>query len=300
MISGNDGVAMQVGQRATLKRSFTQEDFDRFAALSGDDNPIHVDPVFCARTRFGSTVAHGMLLYGTICRAIGTQLPGPGSLQIEQRMVFHHPTYAGTDISVQLEVVAADAHAQTAEIRTLVLLPDARPACDGRTLVRVPGGRGGFEGACAPEFWEGRSEAAALGPLAVGQAGSTRRVFTPEDLAQYTNLTGDSNPLFTDPAYARRAGFTGCLVPGPLVSGLFSKLLGTEVPGGGTNWLKQHLFFPAPAPVGDELTARVEIVRIRPEKFLVNLRGTCSDSSGRAVCRAESLVLVRDVAGMAS
>jgi len=44
----------------------TQADFDAFAAVSGDDNPIHVDPEFSAHTRFGRTVAHGMLLYSRL------------------------------------------------------------------------------------------------------------------------------------------------------------------------------------------------------------------------------------------
>jgi acyl dehydratase len=50
-------------------KTFTQAEFDAFARLSGDDNPIHVDPEFSARTRFGRTVAHGMLLYGVNCGA---------------------------------------------------------------------------------------------------------------------------------------------------------------------------------------------------------------------------------------
>ena len=61
------------GAVAILRRTFGQRDFDRFAALSGDDNPIHVDPEFAGRTRFGRTVCHGMLLYSTICRALTTR-----------------------------------------------------------------------------------------------------------------------------------------------------------------------------------------------------------------------------------
>ena len=112
---------------------------------------------------------------------------------------------------------------------------------------------------------------------------------------EYAELTGDTNALFRDPAYAHRVGFDGCIVPGPLLSSLFSKLLGTELPGRGTNWLKQHLVFPAVAMVGDEIDATVEIVRLRPEKFLVNLHDECKDSTGKTVCRAESLVLVKDL-----
>ena len=55
-----------VGETITRPLSFTQAQFDRFAALSGDDNPIHVDPQFAARTRFGRTVAHGMFLLSLI------------------------------------------------------------------------------------------------------------------------------------------------------------------------------------------------------------------------------------------
>jgi acyl dehydratase len=49
--------------------------------------------------------------------------------------------------------------------------------------------------------------------------------------------------------------------------------------------------------MGDEITARVEIIRLRPQKNLVNLIGTCSNSSGEWVCQAQSLVLVRDLEG---
>src|SRR5690606_41700541 len=59
----------EAGASATLrgnrvKRVVTQRDFDRFASLSRDDNPIHCDPAFASGTHFGATVAHGMFLYG--------------------------------------------------------------------------------------------------------------------------------------------------------------------------------------------------------------------------------------------
>ena len=54
---------LEIGQSAIAERVFSQSDFDRFAALSGDDNPIHVNPEFAARSRFGRPVCHGMLLY---------------------------------------------------------------------------------------------------------------------------------------------------------------------------------------------------------------------------------------------
>jgi acyl dehydratase len=288
-------MAIRIGQTATFKCSLTQKDFDRFAALSGDDNPIHVDPEFAARTRFGRTVAHGMLLYAAICRVLGTQLPGPGCRQLGQSLIFRHPTYAHTEISVHLEVVDLNVSRHLADIRTLVLLPDGKPACEGQTRVRMPG-RAGEPGDRQPRIDPPKnSDARTLGRLALGQRASIRRTFTREELAEYADLTGDTNPLFHDPDYARGAGFRGCIVPGPLLSCLFSRLLGTELPGRGTNWLKQRLVYPAAVAAGSEVCAAVEIVRLRPEKYLVNLSGTCADSAGITVCRAESLVLVKDL-----
>ena len=76
-----------------LEKVFTQADFDAFAELSGDDNPIHVDEVFSSKTRFGRTVSHGMLL-GTILRGMLDRLV-PGARQVEQKLMFPSPTYAG-------------------------------------------------------------------------------------------------------------------------------------------------------------------------------------------------------------
>jgi acyl dehydratase len=79
------------------------------------------------------------------------------------------------------------------------------------------------------------------------------------------------------------------------LGGLFSYLLGTELPGRGTNYLKQKLEFPAPAYPGRELIAAVEIVRLRPDKQLVNLRTVCTDPADTTVCQGEALVWISDV-----
>ena len=128
------------GAIATLYRTFDQRDFDRFAALSGDDNPIHVDPAFAARTRFGRTVCHGMLLYSTICRALTDEL-GPGFVQQEQELMFVTPTYTGEEVAVRLEVTAVQPESGLADISTVITRPDGAIACQGRTLVALPGAR---------------------------------------------------------------------------------------------------------------------------------------------------------------
>ncbi|MBI5300556.1 MAG: phosphate acetyltransferase [Chloroflexi bacterium] len=117
----------------------------------------------------------------------------------------------------------------------------------------------------------------------IGQAAALRRTFTANDLAEYASLAGIAANEVSS-------------IPGPLLSGMFSCLMGTELPGRGTNWLKQKLAFPAPAHVGEEITATVEIVRVRSDKELVNLRTMCINARGESVCEGEALVLVKDVA----
>lgn len=308
---------LKPGAVATLYRTFAQRDFDRFAALSGDDNPIHVDPAFASRTRFGRTVAHGMLLYSTVCRALTEEL-GPGFTQRQQELMFVTPTYTGEEVAVRLEVIAICPHllpvtlsgstspgalqqtsseGSLADISTVITRPDGAIACQGRTVVHLPplppSLRGKGESSAPSLAGEGSGERS-LKWLALGQSAECTRTFSVADLLEYRDLSGDANPAFSDAAYVHAQGWPGLCVPGGLLGGLFSFLLGTRLPGRGTNWLKQRLVFPAPCYAGQEITARVEIVRLRPEKDLVNLRGTCT-AAGQVVCEGESLVLVKDL-----
>lgn len=82
----------------------TQEEFDLFARISGDDNPIHVDPAFSARTRFGRTVSHGMLIYSKLWGLIVEAVPH--ARQLSQVMMFPHPCFAGEAVNLSVEEIA--------------------------------------------------------------------------------------------------------------------------------------------------------------------------------------------------
>lgn len=289
-------MTVDVGQVERFSRCFSQEEFDRFAALSGDDNPIHVDPAFSANTTFGATVAHGMLLYSAVSSVLGTRLPGPGTLQLEQELMFPSPTYAGEEITVQVEVTAVWPTDGLAALTTVVLRPDENVGLQGRTLVWLPG-MPSYNGPSPDPRASTPTPSSPFKGLDVGQQAETQRTFTPQDLDEYADLTGDTNPIFTEATYAQQQGLAGTVIPGSLLGGLFSYLLGTQLPGRGTNYLKQRLVYPEPAYPGERLTATVEIIRLRPTKELVNLRTICTKSAGEMVCAGEALVLVRDVEG---
>ena len=83
----------KVGYQETFKRSFAQDDFVRFADLSSDNNPVHIDPKFSARTRFGRTVAHGMLLSSMICRVLNAQFAGNAYVSYRRHRAVYPANY---------------------------------------------------------------------------------------------------------------------------------------------------------------------------------------------------------------
>ncbi|MBI1890462.1 MAG: MaoC family dehydratase [Burkholderiales bacterium] len=283
-----------VGFTHQFKRIFTQGDFNRFAALSGDDNPIHCDPVFAKTSHFGATVAHGMMLYSTICKGLSEAF-GPSVVQLEQELMFPNPTYVGDEVTVTLEV--KDIHPDhSLDVATIITKPGQADqplvTCQGASRVCPNGVRAGI----GP--WRAAVEEASdaeLYGLTVGMRASSTRTFTEADLEEYADLTGDKNPLFRSADIARAQGFDRCLIPGPLLSGMFSDLLGTKLPGRGTGWMKQKNRFPQLAYLGQTLTATVEIVRLRADKELVNLKSTVTTADGTLVCDGETLVLVRNL-----
>ncbi|GGD18328.1 hypothetical protein GCM10011342_28770 [Aquisalinus flavus] len=117
--------------------------------------------------------------------------------------------------------------------------------------------------------------------MKVGDSARTRRQFTSAEVAQWQALTGGHD--------------TSGIVPNPLVASLFSYLLGVELPGAGTNYLKQEIEWLAPAPLDSVLTASVSITRLRPEKSLVDLATRCTDESGNEICTGRALVYVGEV-----
>jgi acyl dehydratase len=117
------------------RRTFTQADFDRFAALSGDRNPIHVDPVYAAKARFGRPVAHGMMLYAVICAVAAEAFPG--AVQEEQSLVFPAPTYTDEEMTIRLTVRSRDAGRSVAAVQ--ITDPAGRATCTGEMTLRWEG-----------------------------------------------------------------------------------------------------------------------------------------------------------------
>ena len=115
---------------------------------------------------------------------------------------------------------------------------------------------------------------------------SRTRQFTNADVADYLQLVDDPNPLYRGKSPE---------LPPSLLGGMVSWLLGVDLPGRGTNWLKQHYRFHQVVTTPATVTTTVAITRLRPDKGLVNLSSTC-EVDGAIAVSGESLVLATDVA----
>jgi len=90
-----------VGQCAELTHRLERADVDAFAGLTGDDNPLHLDPEFAARTQFRRPVVHGMLSASFLSTLIGTVLPGEGALWLSQSIAFQAPAFVGDTLQIR-------------------------------------------------------------------------------------------------------------------------------------------------------------------------------------------------------
>lgn len=139
-----DGLSLEdlsIGHGAEISHRVEGADLDAFAALTGDDNPIHLDQAFAAATPFGGRIAHGMLLAGYISAVLGAKLPGPGAIYISQTLRFRRPVRIGDQVIARAEVCAIDAATARVTLTTTCTVA-GKTVVEGEAVVMV-GRRGG-------------------------------------------------------------------------------------------------------------------------------------------------------------
>ena len=95
---------LTVGHSASLTRTLTRRDIELFAALSGDVNPAHLDEVYAKTDRFHGIVGHGLWTGALVSAVLGTVLPGPGTVYLEQDIKFRKPVHPGESVTVTVTV----------------------------------------------------------------------------------------------------------------------------------------------------------------------------------------------------
>lgn len=127
-----------VGQEAELSKTVTDADVMAFARVTGDFNPVHVDEIAAARSRFGGRIAHGMLSAGFISAAIADKLPGPSSIYLSQTLRFTLPVRIGDTITVHLRVTEMIEPKRRVKLSTICRNQNGEMVIEGEALVLVP------------------------------------------------------------------------------------------------------------------------------------------------------------------
>jgi 3-hydroxybutyryl-CoA dehydratase len=99
---------INVGDKATLTRTFSEADVFAYAGVSQDVNPVHVDPHFAKNTIFKQRVAHGMFTASMISAVLANDLPGVGTIYLSQTLKFTAPVFLGDTLTAEVEVAQVD------------------------------------------------------------------------------------------------------------------------------------------------------------------------------------------------
>jgi len=133
MISFED---IEIGQSASLKRTFSEEDLILFSTLSMDVNPVHLDEVFAATTPFKQRIVHGFLYASLISGVLGTKLPGPGAIYLSQEMKFLRPVYLEEEVKATVTVLEKDALKKTVVFETICTKASGKMVLSGRAIIK--------------------------------------------------------------------------------------------------------------------------------------------------------------------
>jgi 3-hydroxybutyryl-CoA dehydratase len=130
-----------------------------------------------------------------------------------------------------------------------------------------------------------------MSSLQPGDQASRTTTITDEMIRAFADLTGDTNPVHLDDAYAAGTRFGRRIAHGMIAAGLISATLANDLPGPGTVYLSQTLQFKAPVHPGDTITTTVEVKSVRPDKPIVTLGTICKNQNDVMVLEGEAVVL---------
>ena len=128
---------LSIGQSAETSRQVGEADIVAFAEVSGDNNPVHLDEAYAKTTAFGERIAHGMLSGAYISALLGTKLPGPGAIYLQQSLRFRRPVKVGDLVVARATVKSLDDSRGHVTLDTVCEVNGKR-VVDGEALVIAP------------------------------------------------------------------------------------------------------------------------------------------------------------------
>lgn len=128
---------LRIGMTDVYGKTLTDADVLMFTGVSGDTNPLHQNREFAKRTQFGEPIVHGMLTASLISTLIGTRLPGPGCIYMDQSLKFTVPVRVGDTVLARVEIVELDEDRPYAILDTICTV-EGTVVLKGQAKVKVP------------------------------------------------------------------------------------------------------------------------------------------------------------------
>ncbi|MCG6949055.1 MAG: MaoC family dehydratase [Acidobacteria bacterium] len=132
-------VDIQVGDEASRTLVISDDTIRGFAEVTGDTNPVHLDDEYAAGTRFGRRIAHGMIAAGVVSATLANDLPGPGTLYLNQTLTFTLPVFPGDTITATVKVISVRPDKPIVTLSTVCTNQDGEVVLEGEAIVMVEG-----------------------------------------------------------------------------------------------------------------------------------------------------------------
>ena len=127
---------LSIGMVSSYKKTITAKDIEAFAAVTGDSNPVHLDADYAATTPFKARIALGMMSAGLISTVLGTQLPGPGCIYLDQQIKFRAPVFIDDTVVATVTVEEINQRRGRVSLKTQCFVKDKLVA-DGTASMMV-------------------------------------------------------------------------------------------------------------------------------------------------------------------
>ncbi len=125
----------KVGMKDSVTKTVTLEDIKKFAEVSLDFNPIHIDEEAGKNSIFGQRIAHGMISAGLISAVLGTKLPGEGAIYMSQELKFLAPVFINETITATCEIEELISEKSRVILKTVVTNQDGKEVATGKAIL---------------------------------------------------------------------------------------------------------------------------------------------------------------------
>lgn len=134
------------------------------------------------------------------------------------------------------------------------------------------------------------------GMPSVGQVAERSRRVDAADIARFTDISGDRNPLHYDEAIAKASRFGEIVVQGGVTSAILNAVVAEDLPGPGTVFLQVNWSFKAPVRPGDTITGRAEVIEVRTDKPITRLKTSVIRGDGTIVLEGDAVCYTMPIA----